>query len=732
MQNYALGFDILISIVLHWALASIVFISVNEWLLRNSQRNESLQSLIFVQSCITILFFFPIFYSIIPYKITKEITVYSQLINWLPYMYYSFITLFFIRFTFNFSSYILLRFDWFRKRNFNPIHSPAWLLNLVEVEKNRLEINKPIQIIVIDGIGSPAVINGLKAIIFMPAQIVNQWAIRDIKPIIIHELVHVRNRDHFFLSMIDLMQAILWFFPGVYWLKRRFYQASEFVCDDVAANACNTKKEYAKILLRIYEISQFDAKVKLGCAFANPNYSVHSRIQRLLINPGRKAPLSFFSKAATTLPLVVLMFFLCSIHIEIVYSQNPDIPIELMKAVTIEPAFQQYQTPTPEVVLNSFVPPNSQTAVAGSRVWVWEKEDDVEEARAFFNIASGWSFDPSDMDAQQTGEIQLPNEYVLTESSIQPLKKVVEYRIEKSIGDLLIISGEFRSFITSLRPLIDPSDVADLKPYIGANLFDASSSNNPELVVTLPLRTDYSGDIYRVLGIVPLKKELILVDVDVQDEFESYHRIFAYDVSDARDPKLKWVMDNPMNSLFDAMLDEHDDDILYLAGDDLLVCQLTETSCIPIKQLQFENTACFFFALFPFESGIAAIVQEKISDPFNWPYPPSELCVIPLISETVAGNVTLLPFIGYDQINSRTFLGALREGNRILAVTTHEVFVMEVVDDVPREVAVFPTGNKILVPFNIGGYYFIGREPTHVYDDHIFSPELTIQNWMGY
>ncbi|MDP8242956.1 MAG: M56 family metallopeptidase [Candidatus Hinthialibacter antarcticus] len=727
MQNYTLGFDILLSIVLHWALASIVFISINEWLIGNSQRSESLQPLICLQSCITILFFFPIFYSIFPFKITKEIIVYSHLSNWFPYLYYSFITLFFIRFTFNFSSYILIRFDWFRKRNFNTIHSPAWLLNLVEEEKKRLDINKPIQVVVIDGIGSPAVINGFKAIIFMPAQIVSQWAISDIKPIIIHELVHVRNRDHFFLGMIDFIQTILWFFPGVYWLKRRFYQASEFVCDDAAASACEDKKEYAKILFRIYEIAQFDSNKNAVCAFANPNYSVHSRIQRLLSNTDHKAPLSFFSKAATTLPLVVLMFFLCSIHIEIVYSQNPDIPIELIQTETIEPAFQQYQTPTPEAVLTSFAQSNSQAVVAGSRAWIWEEED-VEEAGPFFSIASGWSFDPSVMEAQQTGEIQLPNEYVLTESSITPLKNIVEYRIQKSTDDLLIISGEYKN----LRPLIDLPDVTDLKQYIGANLFDASSSNNPELVATLPLRTDYSGDIYWVLGVAVVNRELILVDVDVQDEFESYHRIFAYDVSDARAPKLKWVMDNPMTLLYDAMLDEHDNDILYLAGDDLLVCQLTETSCKPIKKLQFENTACFFFALLPFESGIAAIVQEKISDPFDLPYPPSELCFIPLYPNTVAKNVTFLPFIGDDQLSSHILLGTFRNGNRIIAVTTHEAFVMEVVDDVPREVGVFPTGNKSLVPFNVGGYYFIGREPTHVYDDHIFSPEQTIQNWMGY
>lgn len=728
MQTYLAGIDILLSVILHWVLASIVFVIAYEGFARNSEKSEARQSLVVLQSCIILLFFFPIFYSVFPFKITKEFAVNSQLLSWFPYIYFSFITLFFVRFTFNFSSFILLRYDWFRKRNFCSIQTPSWLLNLVEEEKQHLEINKPIQVVVIDGIGSPAVLNGFKAILFMPTQIVAQWGIHDIKPIIIHELVHVRNRDHFFLSLIDFIQAILWFFPGVYWLKHRFYQASEFVCDDAAASACEDKKAYAKILFRIYEIAQFDSNKNAVCAFANPNFSIHSRIQRLISNTDQNAPLSFISKTAVTLPLVVLMFFLCSIHIKIVYSQNPDIPIELMKVETIEPAFQQDQTPTPKVVLNSFVPSNSQTAVAGSRAWVWEEEEDAEEAGPFFSIASGWSFDPDSMEAQQTGEILLPNEYVLTESTRVPLKNVVEYRMEKSIDDLLIISGEFKFLGRS----VELPDLTDLKRYIGANLFDASSSNNPELVATLPLRADYSGDIYWVLGIVPLKKKLILVDVDVQDEFESYHRIFAYDVSDARDPKLKWVMDNPMTVLYDALLDDHDGGILFLAGDDLLVCQLTETSCEPIKKLQFENTTFIFEALMPFESGIVAIVQEKITDPFILPYPPTELCIIPILSDTVTGNATLLPFIGDDQESSRIFLGAFRDGNRIVAVTPYEVFVMEVIDGVPREVAVFPTGNKGLVPFSVGGYYFIGREPIHVYDDHIFSPEQTIQNWMRY
>jgi TonB family protein len=68
------------------------------------------------------------------------------------------------------------------------------------------------------------------------------------RAVLYHELIHVQRRDWVWLVAEEIVRAVFWFHPGVWWLISRVQLAREEVVDELAMLATGTRRGYIEAL----------------------------------------------------------------------------------------------------------------------------------------------------------------------------------------------------------------------------------------------------------------------------------------------------------------------------------------------------------------------------------------------------------------------------------------------------------------------------------------------------
>jgi beta-lactamase regulating signal transducer with metallopeptidase domain len=91
-----------------------------------------------------------------------------------------------------------------------------------------------------------------------PAIVLPAWALREmradeLRPILIHEMAHLRRRDDWTNLLQKLLRAILFFHPAVWWIDARLSLEREMACDDAVLAATGNAPAYAGSLIGLLE-----------------------------------------------------------------------------------------------------------------------------------------------------------------------------------------------------------------------------------------------------------------------------------------------------------------------------------------------------------------------------------------------------------------------------------------------------------------------------------------------
>jgi TonB family protein len=162
---------------------------------------------------------------------------------------------------------------------------------------------------------SPMLVGWLKARIIMPKNWDDLSPV-DQKTILLHELSHVTQKDHWINLLVLITFAFQYFNPLVWLLARRIRHYNELVCDDRTAAGMNQEPAaYSKSLLSISELLILPGREVLTTAcFSETFHSVKRRITyQLQQQEGKTMKLSTWQKTAT-LTLMVMIFFFASLQ----------------------------------------------------------------------------------------------------------------------------------------------------------------------------------------------------------------------------------------------------------------------------------------------------------------------------------------------------------------------------------------------------------------------------------
>ena len=135
----------------------------------------------------------------------------------------------------------------------------------------------------------PTVIGYLKPVVLLPVSTITGLSAAELELILAHELAHVRRHDYIVNLAQTVVEALLFYHPGMWWVSSQIRRERENCCDDVVVAISGDRATYIRAL------AQLEQQRVGPPALAANGGSLMVRVRRLLGQPG-----SEFSSRSTT------------------------------------------------------------------------------------------------------------------------------------------------------------------------------------------------------------------------------------------------------------------------------------------------------------------------------------------------------------------------------------------------------------------------------------------------
>ncbi|HEY4087830.1 MAG TPA: M56 family metallopeptidase, partial [Bryobacteraceae bacterium] len=154
---------------------------------------------------------------------------------------------------------------------------PEWQRILGRL-KVRIEIARPVKLLVSSLIQGPVVIGWLRPVVLIPVSALAGVPCEHLEALLAHELAHIRRHDYLINTLQSIAEATLFYHPGVWWISRHIRMERENCCDDVAVSVTGDPLVY------VLALSGLESKraTRVAPALAASGGSLKHRIARLL------------------------------------------------------------------------------------------------------------------------------------------------------------------------------------------------------------------------------------------------------------------------------------------------------------------------------------------------------------------------------------------------------------------------------------------------------------------
>jgi TonB family protein len=100
----------------------------------------------------------------------------------------------------------------------------------------------------VDAVGQPVTFGFLRPVVLLPASLVALPPDQQ-RAVLAHELWHVRRSDWAWVIAEEILRAVLWFHPAIWWLISRIQSSREEVVDELTVLLTSSRRSYLDALL---------------------------------------------------------------------------------------------------------------------------------------------------------------------------------------------------------------------------------------------------------------------------------------------------------------------------------------------------------------------------------------------------------------------------------------------------------------------------------------------------
>ena len=144
----------------------------------------------------------------------------------------------------------------------------------------RLGISSTIDFLESKQVHAPQLVTFLKPAVIVPAGMLSNLPVSQIETILLHELYHLKRKDHLINFLQLFIEGVLFYHPAVWFISEQIRSEREHCCDDGVLNSTGNPLAYAKALIHIAEQQHFTRLVPGAVGSGKHQFS--SRIKRIL------------------------------------------------------------------------------------------------------------------------------------------------------------------------------------------------------------------------------------------------------------------------------------------------------------------------------------------------------------------------------------------------------------------------------------------------------------------
>jgi hypothetical protein len=113
----------------------------------------------------------------------------------------------------------------------------------------------------------------------------------ELNSILVHELTHLRRRDDWTNLAQQILKALLFFHPAVWWIESKLALEREMACDDAVLAETTNPRDYAQCLISVAEKSLVRRGLALAQAAVNRMRQTSLRVSQILdVNRSKAIP----------------------------------------------------------------------------------------------------------------------------------------------------------------------------------------------------------------------------------------------------------------------------------------------------------------------------------------------------------------------------------------------------------------------------------------------------------
>jgi beta-lactamase regulating signal transducer with metallopeptidase domain len=128
----------------------------------------------------------------------------------------------------------------------------------------------------------PTAIGFLQPVVVVPTWALQELSTAELNSILIHELAHLRRRDDWTNLAQQVLKALLFFHPAVWWIESQISLEREMACDDTVLATTSDPRGYAQCLISVAEKSFMRRGLALAQAAVNRMRQTSLRVAQIL------------------------------------------------------------------------------------------------------------------------------------------------------------------------------------------------------------------------------------------------------------------------------------------------------------------------------------------------------------------------------------------------------------------------------------------------------------------
>ena len=139
----------------------------------------------------------------------------------------------------------------YRIKTYKTQPVPVFWQKKIEQLCKKINIKRSVCLLQSAVIKIPMVIGHFKPVILLPISILTGMTADQVETIIIHELLHIHQRDYLINILQSIMEILYFFNPAIWWISSIMRVEREHCCDDIVVQLSKNSLNYIKALTNI-------------------------------------------------------------------------------------------------------------------------------------------------------------------------------------------------------------------------------------------------------------------------------------------------------------------------------------------------------------------------------------------------------------------------------------------------------------------------------------------------